>query len=373
MVAQDAKQRSELVNNFKSGGNMSNNWYYSKDGKQQFGPFDDSNFSSLATQGSIGPKDYVRTDSMKKWVLAENIKGLNFLVLPEISIPFVTQAKDEIIINNPPMINSVTPGISKENNETVKTSTLNKEPLETPKPANPEVKTAVGGIGTTMLTAGAGAAIGLGVGALLGNAMSSSSNQTSNLIDTQGLSQRLKILNMQGLLSDYDYRTILQIISNQPIGSSRRIIQNQPKKNQLTSNIKKNSQSSSNNLVVDDDSLDDETLINEENDIDSSIEGKNSEFDNQLEEEILDAEDVSSEIEDEDILDAEDLGDEEEVNTEEELDSSDDESDDENIEDEELQDDDMDEMEDDDLGDDDLGDDDYSTDDSGGSYSSDDD
>ena len=198
---------------------MSNNWYYSKDGKQQFGPFDDSNFSSLATQGSIGPKDYVRTDSMKKWVLAENIKGLNFLVLPEISIPFVTQAKDEIIINNPPIINSVAPAISKENNETVKTSTLNKEPLETPKPTIPEIKTAGGGIGTTMLAAGAGAAIGLGVGALLGNAMSSGSNRTSNLIDTQGLSQRLKILNMQGLLSDYDYQSILQIINNQ-VGSS---------------------------------------------------------------------------------------------------------------------------------------------------------
>ena len=360
---------------------MSNNWYYSKDGKQQFGPFDDSNFSSLATQGSIGPKDYVRTDSMKKWVLAENIKGLNFLVLPEISIPFVTQAKDEIIINNPPIINSVAPAISKENNETVKTSTLNKEPLETPKPTIPEIKTAGGGIGTTMLAAGAGAAIGLGVGALLGNAMSSGSNRTSNLIDTQGLSQRLKILNMQGLLSDYDYQSILQIINNQ-VGSSRRIMPNQPKRNHLTSNNKKNSQSSASNLIADDDSLDDDSLINGENEINSSIEGESSEIGNQQEEEILDAEDVSSEMNDEDILDAEDLGneDEEEVNTEEELDSSDDESDDENIEDEDLQ---EDEMEDEDLGDEDLGDedlgdedlggDDYSTDDSGGGYSGDDD
>lgn len=270
------------------------------------------------------------------------------------------------------MINSVAPAISKENNETVKTSTLNKEALETPNPANPEVKTAGGGIGTTMLGAGAGAAIGLGVGALLGNAMSSGSNRTSNLIDTQGLSQRLKILNMEGLLSDYDYQTILQIISNQPIGSSRRIIQNQPKKNQLTSSIKKNSQSSSNNLVADDDSLEDETLINGDNDIDGSIEGETSELDNQQEEEILDAEDVSSEMNDEEILDAEDLGneDEEEVNTEEDLDSSEDESDDESIEDDDLQ---EDEMEDEDLGDEDLGGYGYSTDDSGGGYSGDDD
>lgn len=354
---------------------MSNNWYYSKNGKQQFGPFDDSKFSSLATQGSIGPKDYVRTDSMKKWVVAENIKGLNFLVLPEISIPFITTAKDDIIINNPPVQNTVTPAVSKENIDTGKTSTLNKEPLETPNPANPEVKTAGGGIGTTMLAVGAGAAIGLGVGALLGNAMSSGSNRTSNLIDTQGLSQRLKTLNMQGLLSDYDYQSILQIINNQAIGSSRRIMPNQPKRNQLTSNIKKNSQSSASNLIAADDSLDDETLINGENDIDGSIEGESSELDNQQEEEILDAEDVSSEMDDEDILDAEDLGneDEEELNTEEELDSSDDESDDENIEDEEIQEDDMDEMEDEDLGDDDIGGDDYSTGDSGGSYSSDDD
>lgn len=351
---------------------MSNNWYYSKNGKQQFGPFNDTSFASLAKQGSVGPKDYVRTDAMKKWVLAENIKGIIFGSLPEISIPLSTPAKKDMLINNPLGVNLVASAASQESNETSKTPPLNKEPLEKQKPVNTDVKNAGGGISTTMLAAGAGAAIGLGVGALLGNSMSSGSRGNSNIIDSQGLNQRLKTLNLQGLLSDYDYQTILQLINNQPIGSSGRILPNHPKKRHLTSNSKNNNQSSSKNLTGADDSLVDETLLNGESDLDGAIEGKSSELDTQQEEEILDAEDVSSDMEDEDILDAEDLEneDEEELNTEEELDSSDDEdeSDDEDIEDEDIEEDNMDDMQDEDSGGDD-----YSTNDSGGGSTDNDD
>lgn len=354
---------------------MSQNWYYTKDGKQQFGPFTDIVFSSMAAQGSIGPKDYVRTDSMKKWVLADNIKGLKFEQLPEISIPFVIQGTAETAKSIPTVGNSPPSAVSQDTNEPAKVSQVNKEPLEKQKPVNSEFKNTGGGIGTTMLTAGAGAAIGLGVGAILGNSLSTGSSGTSNLIDSQGLNQRLQALNMQGLLSDNDYQIILQLLNNPSASSIGRFLPNRSKKtSHLTLKNNKGNPSSGQNSIGADDSLDEETIANEESELEGVIDGENSELTNQEKEEILDAEDGSSDMDDGDILDAEDL-----ENEEEEIEAPDaeEETDEEDLDEDDIQDDDMDDGDlDDDMNDGDLDDDmddgDMGDGDLGGGYSGDD-
>lgn len=349
---------------------MSNKWYYTKDGKNQFGPFDDNKFLSLAIQGAISPKDYVRTDEMKKWVLAENIKGIKFSSIPEISIPISDlSVKSEKVNNNTIGITSGPPMVSSETNAPSQ-HFQNKEPLDKKNQASSEVKSSGSGIGSTILAAGAGAAIGMGVGALLGNTISSGSRQAINPSDFFGLSQRLKTLNMQGLLSDLDYQSILQLINDQAIGSDGQLLPNRMKKRSPLNLKSKGRRSSGKNIVDADEADDGDSFMGEESDSDLGVVNENSKSDIQQEEEIFDAEDVPSDFDDEEILEAETFGDEDaddEVESElSDVESEVDDIEEEDFQDEDFQDEDMDDMEDADLGDEDFGGDDYSTYDSGG-------
>jgi len=215
---------------------MSQNWFYTKDGKQQYGPFTDTDFSALALKGIVNPKDYVRTNTMNKWVVAETIKGLNFNPLPQVSIPLVASNNPEIKPSNNPTINSDLSNVPSNN-----PAPQNQSSLEKPKPNNFETKNNGGSLATTVLAAGAGAVIGLGIGALL----SGSSTSGKNNLHTggpQGLKQRLKNLNQQGLLSDNDYQHILQNIDSDSDGtivskSKNKLLKpNQPVKKMKSSN-----------------------------------------------------------------------------------------------------------------------------------------
>lgn len=55
---------------------MSENWYYTKDGKNKNGPVTAAQLGELARSGQILPTDMVKRDDMQKWLPASQVKGI---------------------------------------------------------------------------------------------------------------------------------------------------------------------------------------------------------------------------------------------------------------------------------------------------------